>query len=308
MSESEFVLHHYALSPFSEKIRVMLGYTGLEWCSVTTDEMPPRPLLAPLAGGYRKIPVAQIGADVFCDTRTITREIARLSGKPELALDNVSEEVQAFVREADLELFLACILSSTSWRLNIKLFKAFSLFNLLRFFRDRIRIGRTSNVPRMGLMASRARVREHLDGLEARLSEHDFLFADRPNIGDFSAYHGLWFLRDVAESPVFGKYPRVAAWMDRMRDFGHGDAVEMSPNAALKLARARAPRELPEAGIKAPLLGQTVSVAPDDYGQVPVTGTLVSATADSWILARTNPAAGTVHIHFPRQGFALTAA
>lgn len=68
---SEFILHHYVLSPFSTKIRAMLGQAGLDWRSAITREMPPRPVLEVLAGGYRKIPVAQIGADVFCDTRVI---------------------------------------------------------------------------------------------------------------------------------------------------------------------------------------------------------------------------------------------
>ena len=94
---SELILHHYTLSPFSEKARAMFGYAGLEWQSVTVAEMPPRPKLAPLASGYRKIPVAQIGADVFCDTRTLSREIARLANKPELVVENCSEEVLSLI-------------------------------------------------------------------------------------------------------------------------------------------------------------------------------------------------------------------
>ena len=39
---SELILHHYTLSPFSEKARAMFGYAGLEWQSVTVAEMPPR--------------------------------------------------------------------------------------------------------------------------------------------------------------------------------------------------------------------------------------------------------------------------
>ena len=38
---SELILHHYTLSPFSEKARAMLGYAGLQWQSVTVAEMPP---------------------------------------------------------------------------------------------------------------------------------------------------------------------------------------------------------------------------------------------------------------------------
>ena len=52
---NDLILHHYAMSPFSEKIRAMLGYAQVNWQSCITREMPPRPLLARLAGGYRKI-------------------------------------------------------------------------------------------------------------------------------------------------------------------------------------------------------------------------------------------------------------
>ncbi|MCG8392336.1 MAG: glutathione S-transferase family protein [Pseudomonadales bacterium] len=304
---SELVLHHYPLSPFSEKVRVMLGHTGLDWCSVTTAEMPPRPMLAPLAGGYRKIPVAQIGADVFCDTRTITREIARLAGRPELCLEGVDDAVKAFVAEADLTLFLACILSSTSLKMNVKLFRAFSLLNLLRFLRDRIHIGRTASVPRMGLREARGRVRDHLLDLEQRLASRPYLFGEAPNIGDFSAYHGLWFMREVAESAVFQDHPAVLRWMDRMAAPGHGNGVEMSPERALKLARQAEPRPLPDHPDNDPLLEREVLVAPSDYGQVPTQGILKAALPTGYILACRNPAAGAVHVHFPREGFTVSA-
>lgn len=31
---SDFISHHYSMSPFSEKIRLMLGYAGIDWLSV----------------------------------------------------------------------------------------------------------------------------------------------------------------------------------------------------------------------------------------------------------------------------------
>ena len=72
-----FILHHYSMSPFSEKIRLMFGYAGLAWQSLPCPEMPPRPTVDPLSGGYRRIPIAQVGADIFCDSRLISAEIAR---------------------------------------------------------------------------------------------------------------------------------------------------------------------------------------------------------------------------------------
>ena len=37
----------------------------------------PKPDLVPLTGGYRKTPVMQIGADIYCDTQIILRELER---------------------------------------------------------------------------------------------------------------------------------------------------------------------------------------------------------------------------------------
>lgn len=303
MSESAMILHHYALSPFSEKVRAMLGYAGLSWQSVTTDEMPPRPMLAPLAGGYRKIPVAQIGADVFCDTRTITREIARLSGKPELALEGVDEEVRAFVAETDLALFMAVMMSSVGLRVNIKLFRAMSFGQLLRFFKDRIQIGRTSTVPRISLKEARARTREHLANMETRLQGQPWLFGDKPCIADFSAYHALWFLREVAESKMLQPFPSVLAWMDRIKAFGQGASTPLSQEAALEAARKTRPRPLPEAATQDALLGKTVQVTPTDYGQVPSTGTLVYRDDNHIVVALANAGDAVVHVHFPADGF-----
>ncbi|MCK0155149.1 glutathione S-transferase family protein [Alcanivorax sp. S6407] len=305
---SDLILHHYALSPFSEKVRAMLGYTGLSWQSVTTDEMPPRPMLAPLAGGYRKIPVAQIGADVFCDTRTITREIARLAGKPELALEGVDDEVRAFVAETDLTLFMAVMMSSVGLRVNIKLFRAMPFGQLLRFFKDRIHIGRTSNVPRMSLKEARAKTREHLADMEARLQGKDWLFGDKPCIADFSAYHALWFLREVAESKTLKDFPAVLAWMDRIKAFGHGESAPLSQEAALDKARQSAPLALPESTLTPALLGKTVQVAPTDYGQVPSKGELVFQGDNRIVLALANAGGSTVHVHFPEAGFAVQSA
>jgi glutathione S-transferase len=53
---TDIILHHYDLSPFSEKIRLALGFKGLAWKSVKVEGVPPRPLLDALTGGYRRLP------------------------------------------------------------------------------------------------------------------------------------------------------------------------------------------------------------------------------------------------------------
>ena len=85
MTES-IILHHYDNSPYAEKIRLMFGFTNMSWSSLLSPAWPPRPNLDPLTGGYRRIPVAQIGADIFCDTALIAQEVARLVAAPLLIL------------------------------------------------------------------------------------------------------------------------------------------------------------------------------------------------------------------------------
>src|SRR6478672_8781528 len=79
---TEMILHHYELSTFSEKIRVAFGLKNLAWRSVETLPAPPRPLLTPLTGGYRRIPVLQVGADIYCDTNIILPALERLHRTP----------------------------------------------------------------------------------------------------------------------------------------------------------------------------------------------------------------------------------
>ena len=297
---SDLILHHYPMSPFSEKIRVMLGYTRLDWQSVITREMPPRPQLAILAGGYRKIPVAQIGADIFCDTRTIAAEIAALSGKPRLALEKLTTQQQGFASEVDLEVFIACAMAASTRAMGRKFRQSLSVADMARFIWDRLNFG----LPVLSLRAARQRVRLHLESLE-RMLKQPFLFGKQPNHADFSTYHSLWFLRDLAESSLLDDYPQTLAWMDRMQAFGHGGRREISAQQALDIAREATPRAIAAVHRKDPQIGQQVRITPSDYGQIATCGKLVGATPTRWILARDVAEVGSIHLHFPKQGFTL---
>ena len=299
----EFILYHYAMSPFSEKVRAMLGYAGLSWQSVIVREMPPRPMLSALAGGYRKVPVAQSGADVFCDSRAIADEIARLSGKPELSLANQPQAVIDFVHTTDLEVFLACVIAASDGRMLRKLIRDTSLLNALRFLKDRITMGTKSRVKAVRGPQAKAKVMAHIETMESMLAK-DFLFGDTPCIADFSAYHGLWFVCDLAGKPWLRDAPNVAAWLERMKAFGHGKPSEITADQALDIARNETPRAIESAGGNE-LTGKNVEVAPDDYGRDPVAGRLVFADEQTLTLERSHARVGQVHVHFPKQGYAI---
>lgn len=302
---SNIILHHYDWSPFSEKVRAMLGYTGSEWQSHITREMPPRPVIEQLAGGYRKTPTAQIGADVFCDSRIIAREIANVSGKPLLALENCSKEVQDFVKDVDMEIFFACIMAGGSKRLRQKVWQKMSLMDIGRFVWDRISMGRTAKVKMPGPRESKPIVRNHLAKMESRITQ-PFLFGSEPCHGDFSAYHSLWFIRELGECSFINDYPNTIAWMDRIKSFGHGKRIEITSQDALAQARNAEPRPVADEHKQDAMIGRKVSIAPSDYGRDATVGTLVGSAPERWILARQAGDLGTVHVHFPKPGFALS--
>jgi len=307
MSDKPLILYHYPLSPFSEKMRAMLGYAGIPWCSVQVREMPPRPLLQRLAGGYRKIPVAQIGADVFCDTRCIATEIARRARRPRLALEHCSAAEQAFVARTDLEVFLACTLSANTLAMGQRVLQSMSLPDLARFAWDRAQMGWKAAGSGAAPLNRRPRqlVREHLADLAQRLERQPFLFGRQPSHADFAAFHGLWFLHVLARSALVKEQPRVLEWLERLRGFGHGSLEPMSEAQALAWAAGQRPRRLAAGSAAAPEVGRPAAIEPADYGQERSTGRLVAATATRWVLAREEEGLGRLHVHFPRQGYRL---
>lgn len=298
------VLHHYPMSPYAEKIRTMLGYTGLAWQSVRTREMPPRPKLALLAGGYRRIPVAQIGADIFCDTRIIASEIAAAAGRPWLDFANLNSDEQSEIVDVESRLFFACVMTGSTLTLNRKLWRDMSALDIGRFFWDRINMGLRINGPKLSIRQAKPMALAHLETLEPRL-EGNWLHRDEPTLVDFAVYHGLWFMRDLGECEFMYAYPNVMAWMDRIRAFGHGRPESLTADDAITLARQSKPRTIAAGARKDPLTGHQVSIVPADYGQIPTTGELVGSLPERWIIARETPETGRVHVHFPKQGYLL---
>ena len=75
---TDLILHQYASSPFSEKVRCLLGYKNASYQTVEIPVIMPKPDLMALTGGYRKTPVLQVGADIYCDSALICRLIDRV--------------------------------------------------------------------------------------------------------------------------------------------------------------------------------------------------------------------------------------
>jgi glutathione S-transferase len=301
-----FILHHYSMSPFSEKIRLMFGYTGLPWQSLPSPEMPPRPNVDPLSGGYRRIPIAQVGADIFCDSRLISAEIARHCEIDALDPFRASDRVRDLARRLEGDVFWAAVLSVSPGASIRQLVRNVGIWSTLRFIKDRAGVGRSARVQLPSAGQARETFAAHLKDLEQRL-ENDFLEGSSPSHQDFAAFHTLWFRQVVGGASPPADLQRVAGWYRRMSGFGHGSQVTTSRQDAFAAARDNAPRPVPASHTTDALVGSVVTVSPSDYALDAVRGTLVGSSSERWILARETGEFGLLHVHFPRAGFELCA-
>src|SRR5436309_7827311 len=103
------ILHHYDASPFSEKIRKIFGLKGLKWRAVEQPSIMPKPDLTPLTGGYRRIPVLQIGADIYCDSARIVQALEMVKPEPSCTPAGSAGICEIIAHWADHWLFQATV-------------------------------------------------------------------------------------------------------------------------------------------------------------------------------------------------------
>lgn len=281
----------------------MLGLKQLAWRSVPVPRLLPKPDLMPLTGGYRRTPVMQIGADVYCDTACIARELEKRFPSPTLYPPGTRGVATMLTAWADKVLFFDAVgvvfgthcdsvpddfkadrIAMSDGAIDAERYKAD-----LPFLQDQF--------------ASRLWWVEHaLDG-------KDFVLGAAPSLADFAVYGPLWMLVNrVPEQQPLAAAPQVRAWFDRVAAIGHGRPTDMTPQDALAVAKAAEPAPVrlsnPQfaAGFAA---GQAVEVMADDYGRDPVAGELVAMDSQRIVVRRTHAATGAVHVHFPRVNFRI---
>ena len=300
---ADLILHHYETSPFSEKIRVLLGVKGAAWRSVLIPSILPKPDLTPLTGGYRRTPVMQIGADIYLDTQIMLAEIERRWPSPR----TISGADWAANLWADRLMFQTAV-PLIFGELGAQVPEA--------FIKDREKLsGRPFDPAAMAAAAPfmATQFRGHAAFIEEGLADRPWLAGDAPGLADAAAYMNIWFAgRNVPATTarLLSGLTRTLDWRDRVRALGHGQRTELTGAEALEIARSSEPAAAPAhdpadpSGLQA---GAAVVVMADDYGRDPVRGVLVSATARSITLAREDAAVGLVHVHTPRVGYVLAA-
>jgi glutathione S-transferase len=302
------ILHHYDFSPFSEKVRLAFGLKGMEWHAVDTPVMTPKPDLEPLTNGFRRAPVMQIGADVFCDTAIILDEVERLAPEPSLYPRGQEAVARAVAWWSEKTVFFPLAMM-TMTVIGDDLPPGFIEERKVSMARD---FSKASALKEKSINLQR--LHAHLLVLGDMLGDgRPFLLGEDVSVADLAAYHTLWLARQNGKAEVEAQLPLapLLGWMERVAALGQGRRHEMGAQEALDVAKSSEPRDpgVPSdgdpSGLKA---GSSVVVQADDYAREPVRGTLVAADGRVVVIRHENDRVGAVHLHFPRAGYEVAAA
>ena len=310
---TDLILHHYATSPFSEKVRLILGYKDQPWKSVTVPVILPKPDVMPLTGGYRRTPFLQIGADIYCDTALIAQVLESIHPLPKLVPSEQAAAIFAMAQWADTTLFWASatfVMQPAGFQ---SLFGGMPEEFVKAFVEDRKAMRAGGTGLRTPPQEAASTLHVFLAQLERQFAsgEHIFLFGEQPTVADFSVYHCLWFVRRATGvAGILDAHPEVVAWMHRVAALGHSQAQPMTPAEALDVAKAATPRALTEPNASFDdryglPKGTRVTVAAVDYGVDPIEGELIVSTRDTVGVLREDARVGQVVVHFPRVGYAV---
>jgi glutathione S-transferase len=301
----QFILHHYPFSPFAEKIRLIFGFKGLGWSSVLIPSIMPKPDLTALTGGYRKTPVMQIGADIYCDTALIAEVIEAHAPPPTLYPSAFAAASRTLAQWADSTLFWTAIPFAMQPAGFAAMFEGVPAETIKAFGDDRSAF--RASTPRMRPADATAAFALYLERLEEMLGTQDFFFGTAASIADFSIYHSLWFvLRAGPVAQILESFPALREWRARVSAFGHGTLEKLSSTDAIGIAH-RAAADPPDGSSDSHgiAVGERVIVAATDTGTDPIDGTLYGLTPNRISIAREDARAGKVVVHFPRLGFEL---
>ena len=300
---TSLILHQYDFSNFAEKARLMMGFKDLAWRAVEIPPIEPKPKLTPLTGGYRRTPVLQDGADVWCDTKLIARELERRVPQPTFYPPNSSGTADAIAWWAEQQFMRPTALYVSG-------INADHMPEGLHADRAKLHGLPVPSIEAVRKAAYRnlQLVRPQVKWIADMLADgRPYLLGDLPCIADFATYHVVWFFRgrhiDCRE--VLNAYPRLIAWRDRMAGIGHGHRTNTDADEALVEARAATPAtpraSEPQEGD--PLPGQRARVRASDNARDWIEGEVHFIDADEIALLHENDEVGQVVVHFPRLGY-----
>ena len=218
---TDLILHQYALSPYSKKVISIFAFKNLAWQAVEQPVIAPKPDLTPLTGGYRKIPVLQIGAHIYCDTKLMIREIEK--------------------RYPDTPLTPPALLGAAEC-LPIGPIIGFSRTRLRRYFEIGELVPKDFLVDRAAMQRPevlaaalpvdhvKAQFVLDLQMINRQLEATPFMLGERFTLADAATFHVLNFACSAPSlAAEVNKHPAIAKWLKGILDMGEGQRSDMQP-------------------------------------------------------------------------------
>lgn len=305
LDASSWILHHYPQSPVAQKVRFLLGLCGSPWWSVEIPRIPPKPLLTPLTANYRRTPVLQIGADIYCDSQNIAHALAERGYASRVFGSQSPGAVMS----------VAAWVERTVFALAVRLVITDALETApSEFVQDRGDLyfgkGWTSDQLRQEHTAVALEIHGHLAYLESMLLVNPYLGGATPSVSDAAAASVVWFLKGRwTNGPAcLAAFPRLAALLDALEGFSVPAVGDLRGEEALQIASMSCAHTEPELSDWASDLGYTlgspVRVRPAGESSDPdVTGSLRALSDLRVSLDHWDPQVGDVVVHFPLPGY-----
>lgn len=305
---TDLIIHQYTDElAFSVKTRLMLGFKNAEWFAVNHSTILPKPDLTPLTAGYRQIPVAQVGANIYCSSELVMDLLEARIPQPSLTRNIGAGLGRGVAYWAEDNLF---------W-LNV-LIVCGSDFEATK--REDFNDDRRQMLPgiydpeamKAALPGNLQLLRAHLDLIERQLADgRSYMLGDQPDIADISLYFPLDFFaycRNGNEN-IPWQYPAISEWMKRVAALGHGRRHELSGAEAIAVANAAHPTVTPVSTIsEGPQPGDKVRVKWGAFSPTDLVGEVVEAHPRKLAVAWVSPEAGDLIIHLPRSAGQITLA
>ena len=297
------ILHHYGMSTYANKIRLALGAKGIAWRGVETPMVLPKPDHVELTGGYRRVPVLQLGADLYCDSHLIIERLDAL--EPERPLLHPGRDVEIAALGRWIE---------TSFMMLINAYFGLGDIFPKEFIDDRTKTmvppGTDVSQAPLILGTKLAQIQHILARLDGHLADgRPFLFGDAVSAADLCAHPLLALATHPRTLALTEPYPRAAEWLGRVQAIGDGETETIDVADAIAEARKATPAPFtgdpfwPD-GMQE---GTPVVVLHDEYGSGTVTGTLAPSDLHSVSIRRQAERAGELVVHFPREDFTVIA-
>jgi len=250
----------------------------------------------------------QIGADIYCDTQIILRELERRYPTPSIfPIKNGLAYAIAFWSD---RLFFMPTVGVVFGEIGHMVPEEFK--------QDRAKMsGSTFSTEAMAAAAPFAKDqwRAHADFVAETLEDgRDYMGGAKPGAADIHAYMNFWWIKAALPHLAGGmmaEFPKIEAWVARIASLGHGKQTAMDPKEALAIAKAATSDAVAATDASDPRgfkSGDKVTVSADDYGRDPIAGEIVFSNRHEIAILRNAPEVGDVVVHFPRAGFMVAKA